>query len=290
MASQATRPIRIIALPLTRATPIPSGSATIRPQLTYYHFQITTPPSTSKEYSQARKWAPAGGWVRWASGKAANIWDGFGKAREGSWKLKVYRTGERLVDRIEFEELALKGIDPSFGPSIRHPDFGGHSRDDIKSKPTLKIPLLYPPSMRSPDATLSYLLSMVQHRVPKHRKGFYTWMLLAPFTAPFMLIPIIPNLPFFYCAWRSWHHYRAYRASQYVQALIENGHMHPEPSPVLDKLYENSKSSTTTEKVDSSESPLLLTRDVVPRLLEELTLKQDEGSDIYRALEQASNR
>jgi hypothetical protein len=26
--------------------------------------------------------------------------------------------GERLVDRMEFEELALKSIDPSLGPSI----------------------------------------------------------------------------------------------------------------------------------------------------------------------------
>ena len=27
--------------------------------------------------------------------------------------------GERLVDRMEFEELALKGIDPSLGPQVQ---------------------------------------------------------------------------------------------------------------------------------------------------------------------------
>jgi len=26
-----------------------------------------------------------------------------------------------LVDRVEFEELALKGVDPSMGPKISHP-------------------------------------------------------------------------------------------------------------------------------------------------------------------------
>lgn len=51
----------------------------------------------------------------------------------------MYQLGERFLDRIDFEELALKGIDPSFGPSIRHPDFGGHSQDDIKKKPPVKV-------------------------------------------------------------------------------------------------------------------------------------------------------
>ena len=36
-------------------------------------------------------------------------------------QLYVFRMGERTVDRIEFEELALKSIDPSLGPRITHP-------------------------------------------------------------------------------------------------------------------------------------------------------------------------
>ncbi len=51
----------------------------------------------------------------------------------------MYQLGERFLDRIDFEELALKGIDPSFGPSIRHPDFGGHSQDDVKNKSLVKV-------------------------------------------------------------------------------------------------------------------------------------------------------
>jgi hypothetical protein len=29
--------------------------------------------------------------------------------------------GERLVDRVDFEELALKGVDPSMGPKLSNP-------------------------------------------------------------------------------------------------------------------------------------------------------------------------
>jgi len=34
------------------------------------------------------------------------------------FQLKLYQAGERLVDRMDFEELALKSIDASLGPSI----------------------------------------------------------------------------------------------------------------------------------------------------------------------------
>jgi hypothetical protein len=48
-------------------------------------------------------------------------------------QLKLYRYGERLVDRIDFEELALKSIDPSLGPKLSSPDFAG-SRHEAKAE------------------------------------------------------------------------------------------------------------------------------------------------------------
>ena len=90
-----------------------------------------------------------------------------------------------------------------------------------------KISLVFPPSLLSPPEVLSELRGFVEHRTPKHRREFYLWMAIIPLTAPFKLIrtfasclypsmslltkillAIIPNLPFFFCAWRSWSHYR----------------------------------------------------------------------------------
>jgi hypothetical protein len=164
-------------------------------------------------------------------------------------QLKVYRAGERLVDRLEFEELALKSIDPSLGPSITN--FGrknpviAEAEKGVENEPQLlkvcmlhrqlvrkppfmppQIPLLYPESIISSSTVLSDLRAYTEHRIPRHRRGFYLWMIIAPFTAPFMLIrmyhifshysilpsvdgtAVIPNIPFFFCAWRSWSHYR----------------------------------------------------------------------------------
>ena len=130
-------PMRIIALPLTSAVRGPGHTVDPSP-LVYYHFQM--PPRTDNR---------RGGWADWATGKATSVWAQFGKAPESSWKVrvcgpatrlshqgsradcgplvpfanqfKVFTYGERLVDRVDFEELALKGVDPSMGPKISRP-------------------------------------------------------------------------------------------------------------------------------------------------------------------------
>jgi hypothetical protein len=80
------RSMRIIALPLTRprrtavlVKPMNAPRNKHQPAdavLTYYHFQVT------------QKHAMTGGLVNWATGKAANIWANFGKAAQGSWKVR----------------------------------------------------------------------------------------------------------------------------------------------------------------------------------------------------------
>ena len=51
-----------------------------------------------------------------------------------------------------------------------------------------KIFLVFPPSLLSSSEVLSDLSRFVEYRMPKHRKGFYLWMGIIPFTAPFKLI------------------------------------------------------------------------------------------------------
>lgn len=48
---------------------------------------------------------------------------------------------------------------------------------------------------------------------------------------------VIPNFPFFFCAWRAWSHYRAFKASQYLQSFIQHGAILPQASSELDTIY-----------------------------------------------------
>ncbi|OCH88456.1 hypothetical protein OBBRIDRAFT_795226 [Obba rivulosa] len=283
--------MRIIVLPLAPATASASGSA-VREQLTYYHFVI--PPDSSKQKRNTLG--------KWVTTKSADLWAGLGKAPEGTWKRRVFLYGERLIDRLEFEELALKSVDPSLGPTLRFSDSGKPRPEDHP-----KIPLIYPPSLGT--SPLPHLRSLLERRTPRHRKGFITWLAISPFTAPFMLVPIIPNLPFFFCAWRSWSHYRAYKASSYLERFVEQGAIVPEPSAELDKIYAEyaprppPSPSPSAPKPDgpplspntahtSTPAHLLLSRHAIPALTRALQLPPDTSfaADVLRALEQARIR
>ena len=129
---------------------------------------------------------------------------------------------------------------------------------------------------------------------------------------------IIPNFPFFFCAWRAWSHYRAFKASQYLESFVAHGAVLPQPSAELDAIYaENTPDSPEPDEkaleAEASETPdlevkskpsykdgaaetrrprLLLTPAAVPALEKFLGLPPSGSfaSDVYRALEQARLR
>ena len=146
----------------------------------------------------------------------------------------------------------------------------------------------------------------------------------------YSIIAVIPNLPFFFCVWRSWSHYKgtshspehfrpftdhtsAYRASQYLQSLLDSGIIVPEASPALDLIYKNyapepsssekgSSHSNITSNSDATANPdpgmpppparhtVLLTRDAVPVIISLFGLKPSALADLQRAVEQARVR
>ncbi|KAF8157854.1 mitochondrial K+-H+ exchange-related-domain-containing protein [Crassisporium funariophilum] len=319
-ALQGLRKMRIIAIPLTRPTArkFPASDAK-RTRLTYYQFALAAPrpnpphPTTDSGDKDGDgnpvKKGRLEGIANWVMRKGIDTWAGFGKA-DGGWRLRTYQLGERIVDRLDFEELALKSIDPSLGPSIARLKLT-RAMEEKRESLTVTIPIVFPPSLLSSSEVLSELRANTKHRIPRHRRGFYFWMLVAPLTAPFKLIPIIPNLPFFFCVWRSWSHYRAYRASQYLQSLLEHGIIVPEASDSLDEVYklhpysQSSLSTSTSMPLDTVNSRMhkstfqpdqepqhevLLGRNAVPAILSTFELDSTAGADLYRAVEQARVR
>ncbi|KIY44749.1 hypothetical protein FISHEDRAFT_67308 [Fistulina hepatica ATCC 64428] len=326
--------MRIIALPLTRPVRTRTTGHLNPKILVYYHFEIArqrkqrehalddSKLQKSTDDATSRSWAPRDGWGKWVGNKATWMWSGFGKAKEGSWQLWLYRFGERIVDRMDFEELALKGIDPSLGPSLTHPDILG--KESTHAEPSQYISLVYPPSELTDATSITHLRSTLAHHIPRHRQGLLTWMLISPLTFPFTIVPLIPNFPFFFCVWRSWSHYRAYRASQYLNSLLDHGAIHPRADAALDAVYRthapkinsndpavvggppsndsegssrnNPSSKSTTTTAPSSESrpaptsDLLLAPSAVPSIIQLYDLPASSEADLLRAVEQAKMR
>ncbi|KZV97369.1 hypothetical protein EXIGLDRAFT_379144 [Exidia glandulosa HHB12029] len=161
--------VRVLALPLSR-----------RLKLTYYHVMQPPPAETTDGPNLLKRGVT----------KAVQLWDKMGDKPEGNWQRRIYVYGQKLMDRLEYEELALKVVDPSRaapdGALLLHPT----------TQPGAKL---------EPAAEWAAYL---QERMPRHRRGAITWAAISPLTAPFMIVPIIPNLPFFFCVWRAWSHWQ----------------------------------------------------------------------------------
>ncbi|KZV97364.1 hypothetical protein EXIGLDRAFT_378892 [Exidia glandulosa HHB12029] len=160
--------VRVLALPLSR-----------RPKLTYYH--VIQPPPPPQPASSGTP-----NLLKRAVGKAVEMWDNMGTKVEGNWQRRLYVYGQKVMDRLEYEEIALKVVHPS--------------------RTTPEGAVLFHPATQ-PNAAAEWT-AFLQERMPRHRRGAITWAAITPLTFPLKLIPIVPNLPFFYCVWRIWSHWR----------------------------------------------------------------------------------
>ncbi|KAJ3479725.1 hypothetical protein NLG97_g8248 [Lecanicillium saksenae] len=77
-----------------------------------------------------------------------------------------------------------------------------------------------------------------------------------PITLPFALVPVIPNLPFFYLVYRAFSNWRAIAGGKHIQWLIENKLLVPSPSKALDLVYAQSP-AIKNEAAEAKEEMLL---------------------------------
>ncbi|USP75557.1 hypothetical protein yc1106_02831 [Curvularia clavata] len=155
-------------------------------------------------------------WVAWEKDDKA-IWD---------WKKKVTFYGNQALTRIPYEEWGLKTI----------PALSAKRKQDIldgKAKYEVLFPGKYLPQERVP----SLLEKLAKERQGMHRSKLIWSIIAMPFTAPFMLVPVVPNLPFFYVLYRAWSHWKALGGAKHLEFLLKHNQPKPNPSWALDELY-----------------------------------------------------
>ncbi|GAA5937978.1 Mrx19p [Sporobolomyces koalae] len=213
-----------------------------------------------------------------ATDKAADMWSGLGRADAGTWKKRSYDFGEKMMDKIEFEEWALKAIDTNLAPKPFE------STAASASKMHEPVELIFPPSLLDSTKLIEQLQSQLRHREPHHRRAMYKCLALSPATIPFGLLPIVPNFPLFYVMWRAWSHWRAHKASSYLLSLLAapDSNISLSPSSKLDAIYSNVENSTT----DS----VLLTPEMANELSSQFGFSIEEQKELARAVGQAKER
>jgi len=281
MSRRVQEGVRLLALPLCRRR----GDSTRELIYFYAHIPVSVTKAASSGSSQS--------YLTRATNFGANQWTKLGKAKKDSWLNKIYVFGERLMDRIAFEEWALKALDPALAP--RPWKSAKPSAEDSPSRG--QVPLHFPKSIVSEDHLSSHLKKLLAYRQPHHRHRMWMNLGAVPLCLPFALIPIVPNFPAFWFTWRSWSHWRAWKASEYLEQLRSRGQLQLIPSKELDSIYSlNNQMSTSsnpksTESTTEDEEPaLLLQPERIPELIRTMSLNESAEGDLRRAVEQVGVR
>ncbi|KAG0362016.1 hypothetical protein BGZ54_008814 [Gamsiella multidivaricata] len=166
------------------------------------HCHSTIAPSSTSYLNRTTTWA----------GKK---WEGLGQAKPDSLKQKLYGAGTRMLEKIEHQETFLKEIP---------------AKEDVNI--TTTVPFLYPSAVKQAQVNAD-LKMLIEQRIPYHRKYMIYSALWVPVTSLFTIVPLIPNIPFFYNAFRLWSHWKAYNGAKHLGLMVQNGTLEFQPSDVL---------------------------------------------------------
>lgn len=164
-------------------------------------------------------------WSDRLQGKVARTWSGWEQKQSG-WQKSVTTYGNRALRRIPYEEWGLKSI-PPLSQRRRQVELNG---SDI-------IEVVYPKSLLAMDRVPKLLHTLSTEREALHKSRLLWCFVGMPITAPIALLPVIPNIPFFYLVYRAWSHWRALQGGKHIQFLVKNNLLALTPSPVLDAVY-----------------------------------------------------
>ncbi|KAI0459361.1 mitochondrial K+-H+ exchange-related-domain-containing protein [Xylaria acuta] len=172
--------------------------------------------------------------------RAAKLWAGWEKKEDG-WQKSVVRYGNRALRRVPYEEWGLKSV-PTLSARRREEEIIGKEKHHV----------IFPGSIISTTRAPEILHTLATERESLHRSRMIWCFVGMPISAPFALVPIIPNLPFFYLAYRAWSHYRALAGGKHLQWLLSKRFYTLSPLETLDTVYPRHLPSSSPPKQESA--------------------------------------
>ncbi|TEA20850.1 Uncharacterized protein C8034_v008215 [Colletotrichum sidae] len=207
--------------------------------------------------------------------RATKLWAGW-EAKESGWQKKVVEYGNYALRRIPYEEWGLKSVPPI---SARRKD------DELKGKE--KIELVYPNNIIPTTKAEQVVKTLATERDALHKRKLLWCLIGMPISAPFALVPIIPNLPFFYLVYRAWSHWRALEGGKHLRFLLDNKLLALSPSKLLDDIYTplipDNVAQTPSRPALGDVDPLKGKSEAV--VVDQILLSQADGQRVAQALQ-----
>ncbi|GAB7341381.1 hypothetical protein MBLNU457_7637t1 [Dothideomycetes sp. NU457] len=185
------------------------------------------PPSSKTSYAD------------WALNKASSTWADLEKADKG-WKKSLVNLGNGIFRRIPFEEWGLKTL-PSY------------SKSTVENAVMTKV--LFPGRFLEEGKVTGLLARIATERQQMHKQRMVWSIVAMPFTIPVAILPVIPNIPLFYLAFRAWSHFKALNGGRYLEHLLDRKMITPTASPTLDQMYAAGLIHPAREVVRGAASP-----------------------------------
>jgi len=190
--------------------------------------------------------------------------------KESGWQKKIVEYGNAALRKIPYEEWGLKSIPPL---SARR------KSEELSGKEEVEVSF---PSTLIPENTVSEVLRKLgTERQKLHKSRMIYCIIGMPITAPIAILPVIPNIPFFYLVFRAWSHWRALSGSKHIEFLLDKNLVKPKPSTILSELYASGELRFGSTSITGTEKSSLLSKDWD----EEMVLHKSDGKRIAEALD-----
>lgn len=194
--------------------------------------------------------------------------------------------------RVDFyKSLQTQEILNSTIPTARESDL--KNVPEVYSQLLKPIPLYYPKSVIS-SLEVSKFLESIQDRYYKlHVKAMIYCLIGLPLTVPFILLPVVPNIPGFYLCYRIYCHVKVLSGLKHLGYLTNDklpsfadkqtveGHLEYFNVEELNSIYLKHAKAEVSHKAsnDSTEIPerLVINEDIIKDVIEITGLKSIEG-------------
>lgn len=242
--------------------------------------------------------------------RAGKMWAAF-ESSPTAWKRRLVGAVNTLLARVPFEEAVLRSV-PSKSAVLRkmradaakakaeaqHSHISYTELEKTKESEgegaspfALVEPIVvyYPASVVTPTQTFAAVRRLAEEGRVAHLRRMLACLAAAPLTLPVALLPVVPNVPGLYLAYRAWCNFRALEGARHLAYLCDGDgsyHLEFRASPTLDAIYKELGGGVTFDGTAERPEQVVLTEEMA-RPIEFLVESGDASSGLHTELVKA---